>query len=124
MDFIRASRGGRVHSRSFSLQVLRRDPVDDSVSGCRVGLTVTRKVGGAVERNRIKRRLREALRAPDLAALPDHDYVVVARRDALTVGFAGLVGELRRCFRDAKTGRARKAGARRESGTVEPAPTP
>ena len=121
---MQAARGSRVHSRLFSLQVLRRDPVNGAVSGCRVGLTVTRKVGGAVERNRIKRRLREALRAPNLAALPDHDYVIVARRDALTVGFASLVGELRRCLRDAKTGRARKTGAPREPGIAEPAVAP
>ena len=122
-DFARASRGGRVHSRSFSLQVFRRDPVGDPVLGCRIGLTVTKKVGCAVERNRIKRRLREALRAPDLAALPDHDYVIVARRDALTVGFAGLVGELRRCFSNAETGLSRKNGARR-TGPVGTATAP
>jgi len=122
-DFVRASRGGRVHSRSFSLQVFRREPVGDPVAGCRIGLTVTKKVGCAVERNRIKRRLREALRAPDLAALPDHDYVIVARRDALTVGFAGLVGELRRCFSNAKTGLSRKNGARR-TGPVGTATAP
>jgi ribonuclease P protein component len=123
-DFIRASRGSRVHSRSFSLQVFRRDPTGDAVPGCRVGLTVTKKVGSAVERNRIKRRLREALRAPDLAALSDHDYVIVARRDALTVGFAGLVGELRRCLGDAKTGRVRKSGARRQPARAQPATAP
>ena len=106
-DFVRASGGGRVHSRSFSLQVSRRPAEGDPVPGCRVGLTVTKKVGGAVERNRIKRRLREALRTPGLPTLPDHDYVVVARRDALSAPFAGLVGELRRCLGDAGSGKAK-----------------
>ena len=115
-DFLRAATGGRVHSRSLSLQVYRRRPEDGPVAGCRVGLTVTKKVGNAVERNRIKRRLRDALRGPDLATLPDHDYVIVARRDALSVPFAGLAGEVRRCMADAGKGRTRGSGPRRKPG--------
>ncbi len=109
-DFIRAATGGRVHGRSLSLQVYRRKPADEPVSGPRVGLTVTKKVGNAVVRNRVKRRLREALRTPGLAAMPDHDYVIVARREALSASFAGLTGEIRRCFGDARSGKARTSG--------------
>ena len=47
----------------------------------RVGLTVSSKVGGAVTRNRIKRRLREAVRL-ELASLPSVDLVIVARPSA------------------------------------------
>ena len=117
-DFLRAASGGRVHSRSLSLQVYRRRAGDASPeAGARVGLTVTKKAGNAVERNRIKRRFREALRAPGLAALPDHDYVIVARRDALAAPFAALVGEVRRCLADAAKGRdAGKGRARGASG--------
>jgi ribonuclease P protein component len=65
----------------------------------RYGITVTRKVGNAVVRNRIRRRLREAVRvhaADDMAA--GTDYVIVARQDALTAPFAALSAELsRRC---------------------------
>lgn len=122
-EFLRAAGGGRVHSRSFSLQVYRRNG-EDAVAGSRVGLTVTKKVGHAVERNRIKRRLREALRMPDVAARSDHDYVLVARRDALTAPFASLLGELRRCFAEAGSGRSKpsrprapgSAGPRRGKG--------
>ena len=54
-------------------------------------VTVTKKVGDAVERNRIRRRLREALRITgDLPLRDDHDYVLVARREALSEDFRAL----------------------------------
>jgi ribonuclease P protein component len=102
-----------VHGRSLSLQVYRRE---DEAAGPRVGLTVTKKVGNAVERNRVKRRFREALRAPDLKTLPDHDYVIVARREALSAPFSKLVGEVTRCFGDAASGRSKRSGPPRGSG--------
>ena len=68
----------------------------------RVGLTVTKKTGGAVERNRIRRRLREALRhAKALSTEPETDYVLVARREALTLPFATLVADLETAVRRA-----------------------
>jgi ribonuclease P protein component len=65
----------------------------------RFGITVTRKIGNAVVRNRIRRRLREALRA----AAPGHaragtDYVLIARRAALTLQFDRLVTDLMNGF--------------------------
>lgn len=61
----------------------------------RVGLTVSSKVGGAVVRNRVKRRLREAVRH-ELAALPPGDLVLVARSSATGTSVASLRGWLRR----------------------------
>jgi ribonuclease P protein component len=67
----------------------------------RLGLSVGRKVGGAVERNLVKRLLREALGGPESDLAPGYDIVVVARSDAGTLaatrGLAGIseaVGEL------------------------------
>jgi ribonuclease P protein component len=68
--------------------------------GLRFGLTVTKKVGHATERNRIRRRLRAAMRsaAADYAAL-DVDVVVIGRRDILAADYLGLIEDLRRALK-------------------------
>ena len=113
-EFQRVSRGRRKAAEAFSLQSARREDAEGERLGARVGLTVTKKVGNAVVRNRIRRRLKEALRAAaPLEAREDHDYVLMARREALSRAFAALVGDLRDAFRawraDMKTGRRRKS---------------
>ncbi|HEX4768058.1 MAG TPA: ribonuclease P protein component [Lichenihabitans sp.] len=108
-DFLRAAKGRRAHGRAMSVQILRRG--EDADAEPRFGLTVTRKVGGAVERNRIKRRLRAVLMTQDLQPQAGHDYVIVARRDALSLPFPALAAELARALRPARDGdrRAREA---------------
>ena len=65
----------------------------------RFGFTVTKQSGGAVKRNRIRRRLKEALRLLDpLPARPGHDYVILARPEALAMPFLALQGELIRAL--------------------------
>ena len=65
----------------------------------RFGFTVTKQSGGAVQRNRIRRRLKEALRLLDpLPARPGHDYVILARPEALGMPFLALQGELIRAL--------------------------
>jgi ribonuclease P protein component len=99
-EFQRVSRGRRKSAEAFSLQSARREDADGERMGARVGLTVTKKVGNAVERNRIRRRLKEALRAArPLEAREDHDYVLMARREALSRAFAALVADLKAAFR-------------------------
>ena len=70
-------------------------PADLSRPAVRVGFTVSRKVGNAVVRNRVRRRLREVARQVIPAqASPDLDYVLVGRQAALKRDFATLQREL------------------------------
>jgi len=73
---------------------------DDLASGLRIGLTVTKRVGHATERNRIKRRLRTASQAAgqDFAAV-NADVVIIGRRDILTADYGVLIDDLRRALR-------------------------
>ncbi len=107
-EYQRVSRGRRLSVPTFTLQSRRREETEKEAVPCaRVGLTVTKAVGGAVVRNRIRRRLKEALRAArPLEAEGDHDYVLMARRDALGRRFAALVDDVRTAFRAARRGDA------------------
>ncbi len=61
----------------------------------RVGFTVSKQVGNAVERNRVRRRLREVVRLTGTPALrAGHDYVLVGRRNALAAPFDQMMADL------------------------------
>ncbi|WP_342359274.1 ribonuclease P protein component [Terrarubrum flagellatum] len=93
-EFTAARKGRRSHASAFTAQIVRRADAD-AATGPRAGLTVTKKIGDAVVRNRIKRRLRAALRAFDAAtADPVSDHVFIAKREALTISFAELAAEM------------------------------
>jgi ribonuclease P protein component len=112
-DFQRAARGRRANAEGFALQARPRAAAESGEAGPRVGFTVTRKIGGAVERNRIRRRLKAALTAASaIAPNADSDYVLVARRPALTRRFAALVADVERAF--VQIGRARPAATDRD----------
>lgn len=69
----------------------------------RVGFTVTKKVGNAVVRNRIRRRLKEALRVHAAGDMrPGSDYVIVGREDVLAAPFAEISAEISRRLRKAR----------------------
>jgi ribonuclease P protein component len=92
-DYVSAARGSRHHAALLSIQMIERPLADQDPP--RFGLTVSRKVGTAVERNRVKRRLRSVLRdAASVPGRPGHDYVIVARRDLLHAPFPSIVVEL------------------------------
>ncbi len=86
-DFERVYREGRSHANRFLvLYAFPRRDSDDDREEVRLGISVSRKVGGAVERNAVKRGLREAFWSFDERLPRGHDFVLVARPDA-----AGLV---------------------------------
>lgn len=91
-DFIAAARGRTISRRAFKLQA--HDRGDDGPA--RIGFTVTRRTAKkAVERNRIRRRLREGCRTVDSAHyIRGTDYVVIGRRPALSIAFCDLKSEL------------------------------
>jgi ribonuclease P protein component len=99
-EFQRVSRGRRRSLEAFTLQSASRPAEEPAGETARVGFTVTKKVGGAVVRNRIRRRLKAALRAAlPLEARADCDYVLMAWREALARPFAALIDDLRQAFR-------------------------
>ena len=78
----------------FVLQVAPA-PAELDRPSVRVGFTVSRKVGNAVERNRVRRRLREIAREViPVQARPDFDFVLVGRQAALGRDFAALRQDL------------------------------
>jgi ribonuclease P protein component len=80
-DFDRAYRDGLAHgNRYLVLHAFPRADADDEI---RLGISVGRKVGGAADRNAVKRALREAFWARADVLPASHDFVLVARPDAL-----------------------------------------
>ena len=87
-DFLAAATGAKAPAAAFVLQA--RDRGEDGP--VRVGFTVSKKVGNAVERNRVRRRLREVVRlALPTLMRPGHDYVLVGRRAALDLPFDRMI---------------------------------
>jgi ribonuclease P protein component len=77
-EFERVYRQSRSHGNRYL--VLYAFPREDE-GGVRLGLTVPKQVGGAVERNRVKRLLREAFDAEGAGVPANHDVVIKARPD-------------------------------------------
>jgi ribonuclease P protein component len=112
-----AQAGARAPAKAFVLQALRRDELGQNdgqekskASGktsdrIRIGFTVSRQVGNAVERNRVRRRLREMVRGKPVSAFaPGYDYVLIGRRTALTCPFGDMARELDGALRRIATG--------------------
>ena len=103
-EFERAYRQGRSHgNRHLVLYAFPRAAA--SGDEARLGLSVSRKVGGAVDRNRVKRLLREAFAAEAEIVPGGHDLVVVARPAARELaereGLEGVRGALRELLEQA-----------------------
>jgi ribonuclease P protein component len=108
-EFERVYRQGRSTANRHLVLYTFPNP---STSRPRLGLSVSRKVGGAVERNRIKRLLREAFASNEAQLPADHDVVVVARPSAAELaerdGLTGIDAALRELIEKAglRTGEA------------------
>jgi ribonuclease P protein component len=99
-EFDRVYRKGRsAGARHLVLYAFprERDGADES-EGARLGVSVGRRVGGAVARNRVKRLLREAFWSLESSLADDRDWVIVARAEAAALaerdGLEGLKREL------------------------------
>jgi ribonuclease P protein component len=91
-EFVRVqSKGRRVHTAHFVLLMLR-----SAAPGPRLGVTVGKRVGGAVQRNRIKRLCREVFRRNQRLFPRDCALVLVARQGADRLDYASVLGELQR----------------------------
>jgi ribonuclease P protein component len=87
-------RGRKLHTDSFLVFVLPR-----ADSPARLGVTVSKKVGGAVERNRVKRLVREAFRRFKTLFPQGLDIVFVAKRAAVEADFDQVMREIERLCR-------------------------
>ena len=94
-DFLRAQKGRRQSSPGLTLETCPSPSAKTVPGAARIGFTASRKVGGAVERNRAKRRLRAAAAATlPLLGREGHDYVLIARTATLLRPFAELIRDL------------------------------
>jgi ribonuclease P protein component len=102
-DFDRVYQQGRRHFSAhmtvfYLIQPENASSPDRSASCARVGFTVGRPLGGAVDRNRIKRRLREAVRLRRSALLNPVDVVINPKKSVLSLEFAMVLEEVGRAF--------------------------
>jgi ribonuclease P protein component len=96
-DFERVYKQGRRHFAAHMTVFYLRRP-DGESNGARVGFTVSKALGGAVQRNRIRRRLREAVRLGNFPTGVAVDVVINPKRSALTVDFGDLQAEIAKAF--------------------------
>lgn len=99
-DFVAANaEAKRFICGTFILQMMKRNDLHPATPEARFGYTVTKKMGGAVTRNRIKRRLREALRERGAAlAIAGHDYILISRHKALDCPYSDLLRDMEFAF--------------------------
>jgi ribonuclease P protein component len=101
-DFLAAASGTKAPGAAFVLQARQR--TDNGPPRC--GFTVSKKVGNAVERNRVRRRLREIVRLGGRERMrAGHDYVLIGRRAALRLPFDRMTQDFEAALRRVHAGR-------------------
>lgn len=117
-DFLAAAAGMKASSAAFVLQACERK----DGGAARIGFTVSKKVGTAVERNRVRRRLREIVRLSAAGRLDSgKDYVLVGRRAALALPFERLCADFLGALARLQRGRRARSHSPRPMHTAAPA---
>ncbi|MEQ1725505.1 MAG: ribonuclease P protein component [Sphingopyxis sp.] len=118
-QFLAANAGVRVPMPAFVLLAHPRGDDDGAAVG--YGITATKRLGNAVERNRVKRRFRALIRThfPD-HALPGTDYVLIGRADALTLEHARLSSDMVKALAKATKRLAERAAKGAEGLSTSP----
>ncbi len=114
-QFLACAKGRSLARGGVAIQALPRSDDDRHIG---VGFTATRKIGGAVQRNRAKRRMREAARQLlPLHGEPGHDYVFVARGGLIERDWRRLLDDVRAALMGLAAGadEPQKSGASRSS---------
>jgi len=94
-DFLKIQRSGqKVQGRCFILLTIQ-----NHLTSSRFGITVSKRIGNAVERNRVKRKIREIQRLTRHEVLPGNDIVIIARRESLGTSFEEMRNEYHRLVR-------------------------
>src|SRR3954454_15741143 len=119
-DFERVYKGGRrLFSANMTVFWLRREAGSEQAervlpgtSGPRIGFTVGRVLGGSVVRNRIRRRMREAVRLSRERLTAPVDVVINPKKSAQVAAFEQLLQDVAEAFRGIAAGRGVAAGSR------------
>ncbi len=129
-DFLLAAKAPALSRGAVFIQMRKRP--DDEDPTVRVGFTATKKIGGAVDRNRAKRRLREAARLVlPLHARPSHDYVFIARGGTTAREWGRLLDDVKTALISlaaeydrggAKVPQRRPGGSSKDASSQQPDP--
>jgi ribonuclease P protein component len=98
-EYLRVQQNGRRFRRRHLMVLLAKTPQPEAG----VGITITRKVGNAVMRNRIRRRLREIIRCNEQTLVGGYDHVVIVHPSAAVANQSSLQNDYLRVMQEAET---------------------
>jgi ribonuclease P protein component len=89
-EFVNLNRSGRRHHTRHFVLIFKKN----GLSFARLGITVSKKIGNAVQRNRVKRLIREFFRLHRDHFPKGFDFVIAAKRNAISLNYSDLTEEL------------------------------